>query len=232
MSGTYPKGNSRSDDWSREGLGAVGGAGARRRRQAHQHGVSLGKGVAGLVLCACIASFCLAGESNDSGRTSTAKERNRSQYTGGSRFSGGLIDPMNPNGYMESIANRLNTTGGANTLLNSARPSGAGATTRQSSSQGFTELRSNGPVRRNLGTFRSLGGGEAPAPAAPANSPLRPATTNLSRFRALGGSTSTRTSRETEARAPAPPETNRYASAAGQPAAPTASRREPLPTVA
>jgi len=228
MSGTYPKGNSQSG--GRPGPGSSGLM-ARLRRQAHQRRMSLRRGIAGFVMCACIATFCLAAESNDSDRTKTSKEKNASQYTGGSRFSGGLIDPMNPNGYMKNLAGRLNTNTSANSLLSSARPSSSAATTRSSSPQGFTPLRSNGPVTRNLGTFRSLGGGQAPARATPSTRPPRPTTTNLNRYRALGGSSSTSTSRRTNDRAAAQPDTGGYA-ASSQPAGAATTRREPLPTVA
>jgi len=228
MSGIYAMGNSQPG--GRTGNGAGGSLTGRRTREAHQHRVSLRKGVAGFVICACIASFCLAAESNDSRKTSASKEKSKSQSTGGSRFSGGLIDPMNPNGYMKDLANRINTGGGANALLSSARPSGSNATARQSNPQGFTQLRSSGPVTRNLGTFRSLGGDEAPV-RAPSTSPLRPSTTNLSKYRALGGSTSTSTARRTDARASAQPEAGRYASAGAQADGPVAAPREPLPSV-
>ena len=229
MSGTYPKGNSQSG--GRPGKGG-GGAVARRRRQARTGRMSLRRGIAGLVMCACIATFCLAAESNDSDRTKASKEKSGSRYTGGSRFSGGLIDPMNPNGYMKNLAGRLNTTGGANRLLSSARPSGSAATMRSSRPQGFTGLRSSGPVTRNLGTFRSLGGGQAPARAAPSTSPPRPATTNLNRYRALGGSSSTSTSRRTDDRVAAQPEADGYTAAGRQPAGAATTRREPLPAAA
>lgn len=185
MIGTYRRGSARIGTPAANSIRGTGPTTHRLKKTAHRP-MSLRKVVAGVLLCLWIAGFCPAADDN-SGQAADSKTKTKDRRTGTRRFSGGLIDPMNPQAYMSDLAGRLNSTAGQRSLMTRSESSRSASST--TTPGGYTSVRSSGPVSRNLGTFQSLGS-RTSSRATPGTGVSRSAPANLNRYRALGGSAS------------------------------------------